>query len=368
MKLFDKILGKKQDNQNIEIESYEDFWNWFLNHEQEFYKIVKEGKYIEEKFFDVISPQLKKLNTGYYYLAGMSDEKVAELVITVDGDIRNIVFAEEIIEAAPSLDHWKFTALKSEMDIDRMNIRMGDYSFTKDNIFFYSNDIEDYPDEIDLTFLYDGLTEENKNITTNGTYIFLDNYLGELNFATQIDSLGIIGKSEAEKELIPIYKLKDFLQWRETEFIEKYKGVKNTEEKDSFTILNATLASGLPLIAVVNTSLLKWDHKASYPWISVVKIQYNGEKNNGLPEKDDYAAMDAIEEKMINRLNQEEGNLYIGRESAENRREVFFASKGFRQTPKVFNTIMKEHPEYDISFDLYKDKYWQSFERYNVTK
>ncbi|WP_292010369.1 DUF695 domain-containing protein [Chryseobacterium sp.] len=367
MGLFDKILRKKQNIRKVKIENYTDFWEWFLKHEQEFYKVIREGKQIEEKFFDIISPQLKKINAGYYFLAGMSDENIAELIITVDGDIRNIVFAEEIVEVAPHLPHWKFTALKSEMNIENINIRMGSYDFTKDNIFFYSNDIENYPDEIDLTFLYDGLTEENKKVTTNGTYIFLDNYLGELNFATQIDSLKIIGKSEAEKELVPIYKLKDFLQWREREFIEKYKGVKNTEEEDSFSILNATLASGLPLIAVVNTSLLKWDQKASYPWISVVKIRYNGEKNNGLPEKGDYDSLDKIEEKMVDQLNLEEGNLYIGRESADNMREVFFASKGFRHSPKVFNTIIKDHPEYKISFDLYKDKYWQSFERYNVS-
>jgi len=58
-----------------------------------------------------------------------------------------------------------------------------------------------------------------------GIYIFLDNYLGELDFLNNIDNLKVINKKEAEKELVSIGKLKDFLIWRQKEFIEKYEGV-----------------------------------------------------------------------------------------------------------------------------------------------
>ena len=36
--------------------------------------------------------------------------------------------------------------------------------------------------------------DENENELINGTYRFIDNYLGELSFVTQIDNFGISSK------------------------------------------------------------------------------------------------------------------------------------------------------------------------------
>ena len=76
------------------------------------------------------------------------------------------------------------------------------------------------------------MTEENKKQILNGTYIFLDNFLGEIDFLNNIDNLTTVSKKEAKKELVPIEKLKDFLTWRQKEFIEKYEGVRYDTEKE----------------------------------------------------------------------------------------------------------------------------------------
>lgn len=363
MGIFDKFSGKKDPDR--ETLSYKDFWDWFLTKEKTFFEVVQNGEHIEEQFFDVMAPELAKINEGYYFLSGMSDEHTAELIITVEGDIKKIIFAEELVAAAPKMDRWKLTALKPETDIENVGIRMNEYEFTKDNIYFYSNEINGYPDEIDMVFVYEDLNEENRNSVTTGICIFLDNFLGELNFATQIDTFSVIGKDEAEKELIPIEKLKEFLLWREREFTEKYKDMK-LESEDRFSLLEATLENGMPLMATVNVSLLKYNAKASYPWISVLKIFYDGNMNSGFPEEKDYNAMNIIEDYAVEVLSPEHGNLYIGRETADSCRSIYFASKDFRQPSKVFDQIIKENPPYKISLEIYKDKYWQSFEHYNV--
>jgi hypothetical protein len=365
MGIFDKVFGKKEENVDVEIQTYQDFWNWFLTKEKEFHAIVKNRTNIETDFFDLMSSQLRKINEGFYFLAGMSDDETVELIITAEGEIKNIVFAEEIIAAAPKLNQWKFTALKPEMNLDS-GIRMEGHEFNTENIHFYANEIEGYPDEIDITFVYDHLTTENKDSAVTGVCIFLDNFLGELNFATQIDTFNVIGKDEVKNELIPITKLKDYLLWREREFTEKYKNVKDFSEEDAYTVLEAVLNNGLPLIATINTTSLKYDAKASYPWISVLKIQYNGEENNGLPKNEDYEKLNTIEEMAFQNLKNEEGNLYIGRESADGVREIYFASKDFRSISKILQKIIKDNPEYKMSLEIYKDKYWQSFERYNI--
>jgi hypothetical protein len=148
---------------------------------------------------------------------------------------------------------------------------------------FYANEFAEYPDEIDITIVHNDLTEENKTQIRNGTYIFLDNYLGELDFVNNIDNVEImhndnvtaIGKHEAQKELVPIAKLKDFLIWGQKEFIEKYEGVRYDTENDSYSVLEAELESGNTLVAVINTELLNWDSKASHSWISLLILKYN---------------------------------------------------------------------------------------------
>lgn len=367
MGILDKVFGKKEINIKSDINTYQDFWEWFATREKDFYEIVKNRTYIEAEFFEVISPKLRQINEGYYFLAGISDDSTAELIITAEGEIKNIVFVEELIAAAPKSDFWKFTALKLEMNLES-GISMEGYDFTTGNIFFYANHIDGYPDEIDITFVYESLNAENKNSVITGICIFLDNFLGELNFATQIDTFNVVGKDAAAEELIPVSKLKDYLQWREREFIEKYKNVKNLNAEEKFSVFEANLQNGLPLIAAVNTTLLEYDFKASYPWISVLKARYNGENNNGLPEKEDYEKLSDIEEKIIEDLKAEDGHLYIGRETAENIKETYFASKDFRTPSKVLRKIINDYPEYKMSLEIYKDKYWQTFERYNINQ
>ena len=361
MSFLKNILGKK----DIPIKNYSDFWNWFQNNEKTFFNVVKSHKDIEKGFFDKLSPKLAELKEGYFYLTGMYDDNTVELVLTADGNTKNIVFIEELVEKAPNINGWKFTALKPAMNIENVAIDMAGYKFDSENLFFYSNDHADYPDEIDISVIHNERTEENKQQIGNGTYIFLDNYLGELDFLNNIDNLKIISKHEAEKELVPIAKLKDFLTWRQKEFIEKYEGVRYDTQNDEHSILEAELESGNKLIAVVNTQLLNWDSKASHPWITVITLKYDGRNNNGMPNENDYQSLNEIEESIMQQLSDKDGYLNIGRQTANNERDIYFACKDFRKPAKVFFKTQQDlNNKFEIEYDIYKDKYWQSFERF----
>jgi hypothetical protein len=362
MNFLQKILGKKDKSPG----SYEKFWNWFCRNEKAFFKTVKEHDNIERKFFRKLAPKLAELKDGFWYLTGMYDDNTAELVITVDGTIKNIVFAEELIDSAPEIEGWKFTALKPAIYIESLSIKMADYQFHSENMSFYSNDDPDYPDEIDITVVHNDLDDKNKPAITNGIYIFLDNYLGELNFATTIDNLTIAGRNEAEKELIPIAKLKNFLAWRQKEFIEKYEGLRHKTKEDSYSILEAELESGRALIAVINTNLLEWDSKASHPWIMSIEIKYDRENNNGMPDKATGNLLSEIENSIMEELKDFDGYLNIGRQTAEGIRKIYFACKDFRKPSKVLHGIQGHYTNrVEINYDIYKDKYWQSLERFN---
>lgn len=347
------------------IKSYNDFWTWFQKNEKEFFIVVKNRKDIENGFFNKLSPKLGELKDGYFYLTGMYDDNTVELVLTADGSTKNVVFVEELVSAAPKINGWKFTALKPALEINNVSIEMAGYKFDRDNLAFYANESQNFPDEIDVTIVHNDLTDENKNQISNGTYIFLDNYLGELDFLNNIDNLTIIGKNEAQKELVPIAKLKDFLTWRQKEFIEKYEGVQHDTENDNYSILEAELESGNHLIAVINTELLNWDRKASHPWIAVFTIKYDGSKNNGMPNDKEYELLDNIEEEIKHDLKDVDGYLNIGRQTANGERDIYYACKDFRKPSKVFYTIQQRYSDsLEIGYDIYKDKYWQSFDHF----
>lgn len=361
MNFLKNIFGEKKET----VQTNHEFWAWFQTNEQNFFDIVKSGENIEENFFNKLSPKLDRLKNGYYFLTGMADDNTAELILTSDGVIKNIPFVEELVNSAPTISNWKFTALKPSNDLKNVRIDMSGCKFESENLSFYAIDHKNYPDEIDIVIVHHDYKEKDKSIITNGTFIFLDNYLGELNSVTIIDNARVIPKDLAEQELIPISKLKDYLIWREKEFIEKYEGVHYNTESDSYSSMTAELDNGRKLIAIINTTLLEWDRKASHPWILNIEIKYNGENNNGMPNNTTYELLNKFEEEIMLELKDFEGYLNIGRQTADGERIIYFACKDFRKPSKVLvDLIIKYSGKLDVSYDIFKDKYWQTLEKF----
>lgn len=361
MGFLGNLFGKKDEPQ-VQIRSYADFWTWFEQHERDFARVINTNGNIEKHVFDVLHPRLHQLNEDIFYLVGKPGGNTIELVFTVDGKFKSIVSAEELVQAAPLLPGWKFTALKPALD--NITINMHGHAFSNTNMWFYANENADYPDEIDITIVHDAHNEENAKEIAHGVYIYLDNYLGELNFVSTIDNLAIAGKQNLQKELVPINKLRDYLLWREKEFVEKYEGVRRDTEQDKYNIMEGRTDSG-PVVATVNSNVLKWDRKASHPWIMTVTISYRGNGNQGMPDQGTLEMMSEIEEAIERELKDEDGYINIGRETGNNTREIFFACKEFRTPSKVLHDIEKQYAvTADVSFDIYKDKYWRTFQRY----
>jgi hypothetical protein len=347
------------------IKTYDEFWEWFIHHERTFFKVIKRGDDIEGSFFDKLSPKLAELKDGFWFLTGMFDENTAELILTADGTIKNIIFVEELIAKAPSIKRWRFTALKPASDIKDVAIRIDEVLTDQNNLFFYSNEDERYPDEVDITLVHSKLDDTNRPSVISSTWLFLDNYLGELNAVTTIDHAEIVGKDQAVKDLVPIEKLKVFLSWRESEFVEKYHGVIANTQNMTFSVLEAERNDGKPIIAVANTEILGWENKASHPWILSVQIPYDGSSKRGLPPKETNEALRHLEDQISEQLKDEEGYIYIGHDAVDNLRTIYFACKEFRKPSKILHQFSIDNPAWKITYDIYKDKYWRSLNKFN---
>lgn len=185
MRFLKKILGSKK---SAATTSNEEFWDWFSCHAAAFHNIVKKQEAVNETFLGKLMPRLQSVNPKFYCLTGMLDDDMAELIVTSDGIIRLFVFVEEFIQSAPAIEGWKFTALKPQTNIKSFSLESNGYSFSSSNIQFCYNKEEDYPDEIDISLIYEHYTEENKECVIQGCLLFVENSIGEMNMATMIDA------------------------------------------------------------------------------------------------------------------------------------------------------------------------------------
>ncbi|MFV0482002.1 MAG: DUF695 domain-containing protein [Campylobacteraceae bacterium] len=364
MGLLKNIFGAKEKKP----ETNQDFWDWFVKNESEFYEVVKNGNNIEKNFFDKMSPKLSNIKEGIFFLTGMSENK-AELILSADGNLKNIAFVEELVDDAPSLKNWTFIAHKPSINMEDFAIRMGGFEFNTQNLMFVANYDKKYPDEINITVIHKELNEENRPQITNGVYIYLDNFLGELTFAKDIDVISIEGVDKLKDYAQPISELKEYLSLRSEEFVEKYDSDQYDISKDSFSLLEAKLKNGAVLLASINATILNWDRKASHPWICIFIIRYKKSNDAALPNEMDNQVMYEIEDELTETLKDKDGYLHVGRETADGAREIYFACKDFRKPSKVFYEISKKYSQnFKMEYELFKDKYWKSLEKFNIKK
>lgn len=360
MGFFSKLFGKKEETAFTE----KDFWAWFVHNEKTFVKALQSHENVEETFINPLYQKLELLEKDLFFLAGMQSDTVAELIITADGNVKRMVFAEQLISQAPTLPNWNFTALKQAQDAN--TISTGGYEFNSEKLSFYANEHKDYPDLIDLVVTHPDYVAEDATYFEMGVGLFLDTCLGELQAATLIDNITVTGTNNAAQELIPLDKLNEYLKWRQKEFIEKYEGTRRNTENDSYASFEARTAEDKRIIGICNTALMDWEAKASHPWVAKLLIAYSGDEYE-LPSKADMAILDEIEDAITAELKDIDGYLNVGRTTGTNLRTVYFGCKEFRKPSLVLYNIKQQYKKkYNIEYYIFKDKYWNSMDIFRM--
>jgi hypothetical protein len=362
MNFLKRIFGTKKPEATL---TTDEFWTWFSGQAAAFHQIVKSRENVDDRFLEKLMPRLQSINPGFYCLTGMLDDDMAELIVTSDGVIKLFAFVEDFVQSAPAIQGWKFTALKPPADTKSFSLEYNGYAFNSDNIRFCYNQEDLYPDEIDISLIYENYNEENKDRVVQGCWLFIENSIGEMNMATMLDDVKVIPGCPNGMKAIPIYKLEEFITWREKELVEKYEGTYLSSDADTYSIMNATDADGLPVVASINQNILEWDAKASHPWMLVIEIPYDGEGRNGMPEKKTTDLMNQFEDELTAQLPHSAGYLHLGRETYNSKREIYFACKEFRIVSRaVARHIAQYQHRLAASYEIYKDRYWRSLDHF----
>ncbi len=365
MKFLNKLFGKKEEQVIKEPEklTISEFWNWFSGNQKRFLKAVKSQQNIQFEFITPVFNKLNQIKKGAFLLTGMMDDTNAELIFTAEGNLLLFPYITELVDSAPKLENWQFTAFKPSMDSPDFEIIMGTKSFTTKNIFFYPEIDSDYPDEISIKLIYSKEYQDNQTeLIENGLFIFTENYLGEIKTATQIDRLSVVHNVSSEITLNPISKLNDYINWREKEFIEKYEGIFHNSDESNYSSFEWDKGDKV-IVGIVNSDIIKWDKKASHPWIVVITIKFDKNENNGMPNQEALQTYYQFEDKLRELLPDKDGYIQVAQTTGLGKREIYYATKDFVKPIQIVEG-MRTKVDFEYDIEVFKDKYWKSMDHF----
>lgn len=359
MGLLDTIFKKK-----VTLYEPNHFWAWFVKNASKFDMLGKIGQDETHLLLDEIIIELNKFNPWLKAVCGQYDADTVELIVTADGDIALFAKVHELIDQAPQVKGWRFTAHKPPVGLANMGIRMFEKEFNEHTLHFYPIIEDDYPDEVSLVLTHKEYNEEEEEDFQTAMSIYVQNGLGEINASTQIDDLSFGPEPEDKSDLIPITKLHDYLTWRQKEFVEKYPLSSIELPEEGFNVIEGQDEDDNIMIALVNLNYENWTYKPVFGWLLSVSMEYAPEEN-GLPDAETLTVMQDEETTIIELLTKQSETVYTATKTFVGTRTLYFYTKQYEQPSMLMHGYLDAYNGLtNTSFFVEKDKYWRCLEEF----
>jgi hypothetical protein len=161
----------------------------------------------QEELFDLIQEQLQKINKELVFEFSAKPDKngIREMVISADGIKELIPNVLKLINLAPSINNWKFTAFRQREENIEINFK--GYIFSNDTVFF-SYEFSPDQQQIGIYLFVEKYDEE----MMGALFLLLDSLLGEYVVMTKVGFIefGDIANSNFE-QLLPLSRLHDLV-------------------------------------------------------------------------------------------------------------------------------------------------------------
>jgi hypothetical protein len=354
------------DKSNGTPEAANKFWQWFVENEERFRDYEEQDSDKTHDFLDELIHELKPFNPWLKALAGGDGHGKYELILTADGDIALFPKVEQLIDIAPKIEGWKLTAHKPPLGFDQIRIDMYDKEFSAETVNFYALTDPQFPDEVNIVLTHPAYKQEEDEQFQTAGMIYLENGLGELNTAVQIDKyvVGEIPDESEGMEIIPITKLNEYLNWRQKEFVEKYESRGNSRPEESYTVLEAKDNENKPMFATIDSGFRHWEYRSAFPWLLQIDINYKGD-DQGLPDNDQMENLQQLEDEIVALLVSDSPTHYTGHRTYDNYRSIYFYTNNFSKASRILHKYLEEnHQSLQIVFFIRKDKYWHTMEQF----
>jgi len=192
----------------------EQFWNWFKDNNKAYTFLDSVDNVVKDKLLDEFEEKLHAYcDKLFFEMGGLPDED-QELIITAEGNSDYFDKVEELINVAPQIDRWQFTALKPAIP--------GHFKSTWGNIQLDTNDLWFLPLNskkpqgiaIRIYIKNHDLIKDDKHLTQL-VWKMLDTILGEKSMAYDINYFDTdLQPDDPEAEdMYPILELPDYIRW-----------------------------------------------------------------------------------------------------------------------------------------------------------
>lgn len=190
------------------------FWKWFEENEAIF-RTVKPN--YSESLLDVLMEELHKIDDGLYFeIGGYPNEDEIELIVTPEGIKEKGDLVKTVINSAPSIPNWKFTAFKQPSGYEFITNFEG-CEFNPKKAWFLPLVSAKKPKALGLRVGIPNFMDENVDRFVSAAYIAIDTFIGEEKSIDRIHYLEVCLLPESPQELgfIEFIELDKYLDWVE---------------------------------------------------------------------------------------------------------------------------------------------------------
>lgn len=131
-----------------------------------------------------------------------------------------------------------------------------------------------------------------------------------------------------------------------------YKGVIGSYTEDGFPVI-IKFVNELPEIKIMN----------QLSFLVVISWKYNGEKNNGMPEKKVNERMIILEGAIEKSMESSNVFTHAYSRTGNNLKEFVYYGTNQDDFMNLLNKTLKSHKEYPIEISFYEDKEWIEFKK-----
>lgn len=192
----------------------EAFWDWFGDNHKRFRKMDESNR---DELLDEIMQELHVIDENLFFEVSLPQDGICDFVITAEGRRNLFALVDDVIDAAPPLKGWTFTALRPalgfEFAIDFESLHLDPKELWFAPLTGGKND-EQFGMQIGIP----KLKKRDEQAALNASTIILDTGLGERRSTEEIDHVEVVPlPSDPDAEgFIQLTELPEYLDWRKS--------------------------------------------------------------------------------------------------------------------------------------------------------
>jgi hypothetical protein len=192
------------------------FWEWFKEYNTALLNLNNINEDQKETLLDEVLEHLHAYCDKLYFEIGDWPGEEQELIITAEGNREYFKQVEELVDSAPIIENWIFTAFLQPRELDYTS-NFEDVELKPLEIWFLPLDSKSNPKSIGLRICLPNyeLVKESKWLKA-AVYKIMDAVLGEKIFALDVDHIEINSLPEKPEDhgMIELKELPAFLKWK----------------------------------------------------------------------------------------------------------------------------------------------------------